>query len=293
MLFRCLTCPISYCFDCWPAEIEVVQIAPSNKFIKYFDKRGFPFSKNLIWVQCIECREERPYVPPKNDDDDDDENLKKGTPYTYCDECSVKKKHVSSISEKESELLFPFFSNVKSNDKKVCKACYEVCKKRYELSLVICKICKTENAETDDQLLLCDKCDQGYHTFCIDPPLTSIPTDDKWFCSPCMKKKRKSSKETALIEPRQQAQGVVYIEPRQQAQGVAYIEPRQQAQGVVYTEPRQQAQGVAYTEPRQQAQGVVYIEPRQQAQGVAYTAPRQQAQGVVYIVPRQQTDGTN
>jgi len=198
MLFRCLTCPISYCFDCWPAEIEIVQITPSNKFIKYFENRGFPFSKNLIWVQCSECRVENPYKPPKHDDDE--ENVKKGIPYTACDECNVKKKHVSSISEEESEKLFPFLINVKSTDKKVCKACYEVCKKRYELSLVICKICKTENSETDDQLLLCDRCDQGYHTFCLDPPMTTIPPD-KWYCGVCIKKKRKRQPGKAEGQP--------------------------------------------------------------------------------------------
>ena len=34
------------------------------------------------------------------------------------------------------------------------------------------------------QILLCDKCDEGYHTACLRPPLFIIPTGD-WFCPPC------------------------------------------------------------------------------------------------------------
>ncbi|KAI2800691.1 respiration factor rsf1 [Blomia tropicalis] len=33
-------------------------------------------------------------------------------------------------------------------------------------------------------ILLCDKCDEGYHTACLRPPLFIIPTGD-WFCPPC------------------------------------------------------------------------------------------------------------
>ncbi|KFM72165.1 Remodeling and spacing factor 1, partial [Stegodyphus mimosarum] len=33
-------------------------------------------------------------------------------------------------------------------------------------------------------ILLCDKCDNGYHTSCLIPPLMLIPDGD-WFCQPC------------------------------------------------------------------------------------------------------------
>ena len=34
------------------------------------------------------------------------------------------------------------------------------------------------------QILLCDTCDNGYHTSCLRPPLMIIPDDD-WYCPPC------------------------------------------------------------------------------------------------------------
>ena len=43
--------------------------------------------------------------------------------------------------------------------------------------LVRCVACRR-------QILLCDKCDVGYHTACLRPPLMIIP-DGHWFCPPC------------------------------------------------------------------------------------------------------------
>jgi hypothetical protein len=33
-------------------------------------------------------------------------------------------------------------------------------------------------------MLLCDRCDQGYHMDCLDPPLDEVPIED-WFCPQC------------------------------------------------------------------------------------------------------------
>ena len=45
-----------------------------------------------------------------------------------------------------------------------------------------CKICR--RGKDEEYLLLCDKCDRGYHTYCLVPPLKSIPKTD-WFCPDC------------------------------------------------------------------------------------------------------------
>lgn len=33
-------------------------------------------------------------------------------------------------------------------------------------------------------MLLCDRCDNGYHMDCLDPPLEAVPIED-WFCPRC------------------------------------------------------------------------------------------------------------
>ena len=45
-----------------------------------------------------------------------------------------------------------------------------------------CEICRHTAHEAE--MLLCDHCNRGYHTFCLDPPLFEIPRT-AWFCSNC------------------------------------------------------------------------------------------------------------
>ena len=39
--------------------------------------------------------------------------------------------------------------------------------------------------DDDDAMLLCDGCDNGYHTYCTVPPIEVVPEED-WFCKDCM-----------------------------------------------------------------------------------------------------------
>ncbi|KAM8834489.1 remodeling and spacing factor 1 isoform 6-T6 [Synchiropus picturatus] len=48
-----------------------------------------------------------------------------------------------------------------------------------------CKHCGLPNHP--ELILLCDSCDNGYHTACLRPPLMVIP-DGEWFCPPCQHK---------------------------------------------------------------------------------------------------------
>ncbi|XP_046411675.1 E3 ubiquitin-protein ligase UHRF1-like [Neodiprion virginianus] len=46
-----------------------------------------------------------------------------------------------------------------------------------------CRVCSGK--EDAHLLLLCDECDCAYHLGCLNPPLTSIPTEDEWYCPEC------------------------------------------------------------------------------------------------------------
>uniref|UniRef100_A0A8C7FQ63 [histone H3]-trimethyl-L-lysine(4) demethylase n=1 Tax=Oncorhynchus kisutch TaxID=8019 RepID=A0A8C7FQ63_ONCKI len=51
------------------------------------------------------------------------------------------------------------------------------------VDLYICLVCGSGSDE--DRLLLCDGCDDSYHTFCLIPPLNDIPKGD-WRCPKCL-----------------------------------------------------------------------------------------------------------
>ena len=48
----------------------------------------------------------------------------------------------------------------------------------------MCEIC--HSGGDNDAMLLCDRCSCGFHMYCLDPPLHSVPAGD-WFCSACLK----------------------------------------------------------------------------------------------------------
>ncbi|XP_042317614.1 lysine-specific demethylase 5B isoform X1 [Sceloporus undulatus] len=57
-------------------------------------------------------------------------------------------------------------------------------KKNYNaVDLYVCLLCGSGNDE--DRLLLCDGCDDSYHTFCLIPPLHDVPKGD-WRCPQCL-----------------------------------------------------------------------------------------------------------
>ncbi|RYG42839.1 hypothetical protein EON68_01290, partial [archaeon] len=48
----------------------------------------------------------------------------------------------------------------------------------------VCEVCGDCDASNEALLLVCDGCDAGYHTFCCEPRLASVP-DGAWFCERC------------------------------------------------------------------------------------------------------------
>ena len=47
---------------------------------------------------------------------------------------------------------------------------------------IFCKVCNSPESTRVNYILLCDKCNAGYHQLCMRPPLRTVPSGH-WFCT--------------------------------------------------------------------------------------------------------------
>ncbi|KAM8815286.1 lysine-specific demethylase 5B isoform 3-T3 [Rhynchonycteris naso] len=91
--------------------------------------------------------------------------------------CESEKEMKSSIKqepiEKKEHVVESEKEKPKSRPKKTTSA----------VDLYVCLLCGSGSDE--DRLLLCDGCDDSYHTFCLIPPLHDVPKGD-WRCPKCL-----------------------------------------------------------------------------------------------------------
>uniref|UniRef100_A0A8C1LJR6 E3 ubiquitin-protein ligase UHRF n=1 Tax=Cyprinus carpio TaxID=7962 RepID=A0A8C1LJR6_CYPCA len=72
-------------------------------------------------------------------------------------------------------------SPLKRSNGPECKVCKDDPKKNCRMCN--CHVCGVK--QDPDKQLLCDECDMAFHTYCLNPPLTTIPEDEDWYCPEC------------------------------------------------------------------------------------------------------------
>lgn len=98
----------------------------------------------------------------------------------------------------------------------------QVTNKDYEyLQKKVCEQCR--QIENDDRLLLCDYCDDAYHTYCLKPILVEVPTEKEiWACPLCQKeletleKQEKINREKEIEKIKASNNFYVFLDPNYQ-----------------------------------------------------------------------------
>lgn len=51
------------------------------------------------------------------------------------------------------------------------------------IDVLVCELC--QGGHHEDQIILCDGCDKGFHMFCLSPPMEVVPPGE-WLCPMCL-----------------------------------------------------------------------------------------------------------
>ncbi|XP_057868681.1 probable Histone-lysine N-methyltransferase ATXR5 isoform X2 [Cryptomeria japonica] len=87
-------------------------------------------------------------------------------------------------------------TNAEPLDKPKSSKCKAV-SKSLDYRNTLCEECRKGDGE--DKMLLCDKCDKGYHMYCLCPVVVKVPTG-KWICTQCSKHDKVKVKEFPLVQ---------------------------------------------------------------------------------------------
>eukprot|EP00794_Sanderia_malayensis_P006077 gene6077-6780_t len=99
-----------------------------------------------------------------------------------------EENEVANISEKPAKMKYDPKSNIKevreltrrrpARTTRIKKSIHSLMVDDY-----MCQVC--DKGDSEESMLLCDGCDSSYHTFCLIPPLNSVPPGD-WRCPKCV-----------------------------------------------------------------------------------------------------------
>uniref|UniRef100_A0A4W4H272 [histone H3]-trimethyl-L-lysine(4) demethylase n=1 Tax=Electrophorus electricus TaxID=8005 RepID=A0A4W4H272_ELEEL len=106
----------------------------------------------------------------EEEDEEEKQREKEGREQDGLGDGPQNKEH--PLPERRSRRLKSEVSSV------ICNTC-----SFYNIDLYMCMSCG--RGDEEDRLLLCDGCDDSYHTFCLIPPLQDVPKGD-WRCPKCV-----------------------------------------------------------------------------------------------------------
>lgn len=115
-----------------------------------------------------------------NDDDDDDETSIGASKRSPCQKNKTADSSVGTHQVvKVTKVVGKKALFEDDGSEKVAK---KECSVAVRYTLTLCEECA--HGDAADEMLLCDKCDRGFHMFCLSPILVTVPPGD-WICPHC------------------------------------------------------------------------------------------------------------
>ncbi|XP_028411273.1 bromodomain adjacent to zinc finger domain protein 2B-like isoform X2 [Dendronephthya gigantea] len=155
---------------------------------------GLPLTIAITRLAALEAGIERRYLksPLRNDKLQIPANLTNGSSSKNEEQSAETSAQVQGGSSEKEEVITPAL--------KLWRETVSACRTPAQLYMcltlladciawaksimkVFCQMCR--KGDNEELLLLCDGCDRGYHTYCCQPKLDTIPQGD-WYCTDCI-----------------------------------------------------------------------------------------------------------
>ena len=105
MQLRCCFCPITHCFDCWPADQKINRIDAPRELKKTFLSNGFKLTENAIWVVCRECKERRSDAEKIRKEENRIKSMQHLANYVNIDDDQARKDNEDAVDDEEVMIL--------------------------------------------------------------------------------------------------------------------------------------------------------------------------------------------
>ncbi|KAG7477048.1 hypothetical protein MATL_G00089440 [Megalops atlanticus] len=152
-------------------QLEVGQVVMVNYNIEIPEERGFWFDAEITALNEVSRTNKEVRV-----------KILLGGPGDVIEDCKLLfLDEIYRIEKTGARPLSAADGQFKRKSGPECKHC----KADPDSECRFCSCCVCGGKQDAHMQLLCDECNMAFHIYCLNPPLTTIPDDEDWYCPTC------------------------------------------------------------------------------------------------------------
>ncbi|KAJ8401938.1 hypothetical protein AAFF_G00375190 [Aldrovandia affinis] len=152
-------------------QLEVGQVVMVNYNIEIPEERGFWFDAEITALNEVSRTNKEVRV-----------KILLGGPGDIIEDCKLLfLDEIYRIEKTGARPLSAADGQFKRKSGPECKHC----KADPDSECRFCSCCVCGGKQDAHMQLLCDECNMAFHIYCLNPPLTTIPDDEDWYCPTC------------------------------------------------------------------------------------------------------------
>ncbi|TSL04215.1 E3 ubiquitin-protein ligase UHRF2 [Bagarius yarrelli] len=152
-------------------QLEVGQVVMVNYNLELPEERGFWYDAEITTLNHISRTKKEVHV-----------RILLGGPTDVINDCKLLfLDEIYQIEKPGAPSLSATNGQFKRKSGPECKHC----KGDPDAECRFCSCCVCGGKQDAHMQLLCDECNMAFHLYCLNPPLSTIPEDEDWYCPTC------------------------------------------------------------------------------------------------------------